>query len=91
MEAQRFPGDFDGIVSGAPANYNTLSTGSRAYMQQALTKPGGYLALSQLQLLQDAALKQCAGGEAFIRDPANRFATQTLPFQGGLEMSVKLP
>jgi predicted O-methyltransferase YrrM len=27
---------------------------------------------------------------AFIRDPANRFATQTLPFQGGLEFSVKL-
>jgi predicted O-methyltransferase YrrM len=27
---------------------------------------------------------------AFIRDPANRFATQTLPFQGGLELSVKL-
>jgi hypothetical protein len=27
---------------------------------------------------------------AFIRDPANRFATQTLPFQGGLELSVRL-
>jgi feruloyl esterase len=68
MEAQRFPGDFDGIVSGAPANYNTLSTGGRAYMQQALSKPGGYLALPQLELLQAAALKQCAGGESFIRD-----------------------
>jgi len=68
MEAQRFPNDFDGIVAGATANYNTLSTGGRAYMQQALAKPGGYLGLPQLQLLQDAALKQCAGGEAFIRD-----------------------
>ena len=68
MEAQRFPNDFDGIVAGATANYNTLSTGGRAYMQQALAKPGGYLALPQLQLLQDAALKQCAQGEAFIRD-----------------------
>jgi predicted O-methyltransferase YrrM len=27
---------------------------------------------------------------AFIRDPANRFITQTLPFSGGLEMSVRL-
>jgi predicted O-methyltransferase YrrM len=26
----------------------------------------------------------------FIRDPANGFMTQTLPFRGGLEMSVKL-
>lgn len=69
MEAQRYPGDFDGIVAGATANYNTLSTGGRAYMQQALSKPGGYLGMPQLELLQSAALKQCAGGEAFIRDP----------------------
>jgi hypothetical protein len=69
MEAQRFPHDFDGIVAGATANYNTLSTGGRAYMQQALAKPGGYLGTPQLELLQAAALKQCANGEAFIRDP----------------------
>ena len=37
-------------------------------MQQALAKPGAYLGAAQLQLLQDAALKQCAGGESFIRD-----------------------
>jgi hypothetical protein len=69
MEAQRFPMDFDGIVAGATANYNTLSTGGRAYMQQALARPGGYLATEQLQLLQDAALKQCGDGGKFIRDP----------------------
>ena len=68
MEAQRFPNDFDGIVAGATANYNTLSTGGRAYMQQALARPGGYLALPQLELLQTAALKQCADGGPFIRD-----------------------
>ena len=68
MEAQRFPNDFDGIVAGAPANYNTLTTGGRAYMQQALARPGGYLGLAELQLLQNAALKQCADGGPFIRD-----------------------
>lgn len=68
MEAQRFPNDFDGIVAGAPANYNTLSTGGRAYMQQMLHRPGAYLALEDLQLLQDTALKACAAGGAFIRD-----------------------
>ncbi len=68
MEAQRFPDDFDGIVAGATANYNTLSTGGRAYMQQALAKPGAYLAKPQLDLLQAAALKQCAGGAAYIQD-----------------------
>jgi feruloyl esterase len=68
MEAQRFPGDWDGIVAGATANYNTLGYSGRAYMQQVLARPGGYLATEQLKLLQDTALKQCAHGEAFIRD-----------------------
>ena len=28
---------------------------------------------------------------AFVRDPANRLSTMTLPFQGGFEFTVKLP
>jgi len=68
IEAQRFPGDFDGIVAGAAASYETLMYGGRVYMQQALSKPGGYLGPPQLELLQAAALKQCADGGPFIRD-----------------------
>jgi feruloyl esterase len=68
IEAQRYPDDFDGIVAGATANYNTLGYGGRAYMQQVLNRPGGYLGTEQLELLQDAALKQCADGGKFIRD-----------------------
>jgi feruloyl esterase len=84
MEAQRFPNDFDGIVAGAPANYNTLSTGGRAYMQQMLARPGGYLGLPELQLLQSTALKTCAGGGAFIRDQeACRFDPGVLQCKGG--------
>ena len=84
MEAQRFPNDFDGIVAGAPANYNTLSTGGRAYMQQMLARPGAYLDLGALQLLQDAALKRCAGGGAFIRDQeACRFDPGVLQCRAG--------
>ena len=84
MEAQRFPNDFDGIVAGAPANYNTLSTGGRAYIQQALAKPGAYLDLAALQLLQDRALKQCAAGGAFIRDQeACRFDPGVLQCKSG--------
>ena len=33
--------------------------------------------------------KQYAGYLAYLADPKNRFITQTLPFDGGLEMSVK--
>ena len=69
MEAQRFPGDFDGIVAGAAANYDTLMYGGRVYMQQALSRPGGYLGDgAACSFLQAAALKQCADGGAFIRD-----------------------
>ena len=84
MEAQRFPNDFDGIVAGAPANYNTLTTAGRAYIQQALAKPGAYLDLAALQLLQDRALKQCAAGGAFIRDQeACRFDPGVLQCKAG--------
>ena len=68
MEAQRFPTDFDGIVAGDPPNNSTLYMGGRGYMQQVLARPGGYLGLAQLKLLQSAALKQCADGGPFIRD-----------------------
>jgi hypothetical protein len=84
IEAQRFPGDFDGIVAGAAANYETLMYGGRVYMQQALGKPGGYLGPPQLELLQAAALKQCAGGEPFIRDQlACRFDPASLRCKPG--------
>src|SRR5262245_7486398 len=70
MEAQRFPYDFDGIVAGAPANYMSQLFGLGAVQHQALEKPGGYLDKPALEVLQKAALKQCAAGEGFIRDPA---------------------
>ncbi|HSV03781.1 MAG TPA: tannase/feruloyl esterase family alpha/beta hydrolase [Phenylobacterium sp.] len=69
MEAQRFPGDFDGIVAGAPANYMSQLFGISAAQQQALAAPGGYLGVEQRALLQKAALAQCADGGPFIRDP----------------------
>jgi hypothetical protein len=84
MEAQRFPADFNGIVAGAPANYNTISTGGRAYIQQMLARPGAYLAKKDLELLQSAALKQCANGGSFIRDQmACRFDPAVLQCRAG--------
>ncbi|MDB5475461.1 MAG: Tannase and feruloyl esterase [Phenylobacterium sp.] len=84
MEAQRFPNDFDGIVAGAAANYNTLSTAGRTYMQQALARPGAYLGKPELDLLQAAALKQCADGGPFIRDQkACRFDPGVLACKAG--------
>jgi len=70
MSAQRFPGDFDGIVAGAPAAYMSQLFGISAVQQQAMTKPGGYLGAPQRDLLQKASIAQCSPGEPFIRDPA---------------------
>jgi feruloyl esterase len=70
VEAQRFPNDFDGILAGAPANYMSELFGISAGQHQALSKPGGYLDASALQLLQKSVLAQCADGNAFVRDPA---------------------
>jgi feruloyl esterase len=70
MEAQRFPGDFDGIVAGAPANYMSQLFGISAAQHQALAAPGGYLGPAQLQLIQKTVLAQCGDGSAFVRDPA---------------------
>ncbi|MBS0335133.1 MAG: tannase/feruloyl esterase family alpha/beta hydrolase [Proteobacteria bacterium] len=70
MSAQRFPGDFDGIVAGAPAAYMSQLFGISAVQQQAMSKPGGYLGAAQRELLQKAAIAQCSPGETFIRDPA---------------------
>jgi feruloyl esterase len=71
MEAQRFPGDFDGIVAGAPAAYMSQLFGISAVQQQAMSRPGGYLGAPQRELLQKASIAQCSPGEAFIRDPAS--------------------
>jgi hypothetical protein len=69
MEAQRYPGDFDGIVAGAPANYMSQLFALSAFQQQTMARPGGYLGPAQRELLQKSALAECGAGEGFIRDP----------------------
>ncbi|MDB5475460.1 MAG: Tannase/feruloyl esterase family alpha/beta hydrolase [Phenylobacterium sp.] len=84
MEAQRFPNDFDGIVAGAPANAMSQLFGISAAQHQALNKPGGYLGVAELQLLQKTAIAQCGDGGAFIRDPAScRFDPAKLQCKAG--------
>ena len=58
MEAQRYPADYDGIISGAPANFwthllgpwNTLAT---------LSDPASYIPASKLPAIEKAALAAC--------------------------------
>jgi feruloyl esterase len=70
MEAQRYPDDFDGIVAGAPGNYQVKLVAFRSAFYRVVTRPGGYLDMPQLSLIQNATQAACGDKDAgFIRDP----------------------
>jgi feruloyl esterase len=59
-EAQRFPGDFDGIIAGAPGLDWTGRASMAVYVAQALEKDeAARLTASKAKLLHDAALAAC--------------------------------
>lgn len=61
MEAQRFPGDYDGIVSGAPVNHFVATHYTQIWVALA-TKAAAddsILSAADLQLVNDAVLGQC--------------------------------
>ncbi len=60
MEAQRYPGDYDGIIAGAPAYYWThLLTAALWDMTALLNDPASYIPASKLPLVEGAALQAC--------------------------------
>jgi len=73
MEAQRFPDDFDGIISGSPAlDYTGLVGTFFAWLVQANTGADGkeILTKSKVPLISDAVMKQCGRTDGLIPDPA---------------------
>jgi len=60
MEAQRYPGDYEGIVAGAPANnWTHLLSSAASGVKAMLSEPGSYLPPVKLPAVQAAALAQC--------------------------------
>jgi feruloyl esterase len=60
MTAQRFPDDYDGIVSGAPVNrFTSLHIGQLWTAHATLKKPGAVLTREDLARVGDAAVAQC--------------------------------
>ena len=49
-------------------------------------RPGAVIACDNTTQFADAYREYFA----FVRDPANRLATLTLPFEGGLELTVRI-
>jgi hypothetical protein len=76
MEASRYPNDFDGIISGAPAlDYTGLVATFFAWVTQANLGPDGQpvFPASKLKLVQDAVYTSCDGKDGLedglISDP----------------------
>jgi hypothetical protein len=60
MEAQRFPGDFDGILAGAPAyNWTALLSAGTEDDRTLMASAGSYLPASKLPAITAAVLAVC--------------------------------
>jgi len=55
MEAQRFPGDYDGIIAGAPGNFVTHKLASDIWIEQALFS----IPEEKVRMIHKAVLKAC--------------------------------
>jgi feruloyl esterase len=59
-EAQRYPGDYDGIVAGAPANYTSHMTPQQMWIAQAVHQDEtSYIPPDKYPAIHQAALQQC--------------------------------
>lgn len=59
-EAQRYPGDFDGIIAGAPANYVTHLEAWSIWVNNAVHKtPDSFIPEAKYQVLHDAVMNAC--------------------------------
>jgi feruloyl esterase len=61
MEAQRYPDDYDGLITGAPAaNWSRFQAGGHLWIVLALNKdPESYVPAGKLPLIEDAVNAAC--------------------------------
>jgi feruloyl esterase len=88
MEAQRFPGDYDGILAGAPANaWSTMVGAGVMAVQARQSDPHAYFSDLKLPAVQKASLQACdeldGVKDGIINDPSKcHFDPQVLLCKG---------
>jgi feruloyl esterase len=86
MEAQRYPGDYDGILAGAPAyNWTSLVSHAAQMTEELESKPENHLPASKVPAIGKAVLVACQKDEPgpFLADPRTcNFSPDTLVCKG---------
>jgi feruloyl esterase len=59
LEVQRYPGDFDGLIIGAPWNFQSRSNAGFVWNAQALSAPGAAIPAAKLPAITAAAMAAC--------------------------------
>ena len=66
MEVQRYPRDYDGVVVGAPWNYQSHSNAGFVWDAQSGSAPGAALPASKLPAIQAAAVAACDATDGLV-------------------------
>jgi len=87
IEAQRYPEDYDGLVVGAPWNYQSHSNAGFVWDAQTLRAPGAAIPASKLPAINKAVLAACDANDGLadgiIEDPSRcAFKPETLLCKG---------
>jgi hypothetical protein len=70
MEAQRYPADYNGIVSGSPAINWTKFIPSELWPELVMLQSNDFLPSCKETAFTDAVIAACADGSGVIEDPA---------------------
>jgi feruloyl esterase len=67
MEAQRYPGDYDGVLAGASANFWSRQSAAWVWeARAALDDPASYIPAAKLPMISQAAVIACDGLDGVI-------------------------
>lgn len=96
IEAQRYPDDFDGLIIGAPWNFQSHSNAGFVWNAQAMAAPGAAIPAEKLPAITAAVLAQCdkddGVADGLIGDPRTcRFDPKSLTCHGADSNSCLTP